>query len=247
MNSVVQIHDWITPSWPAPSQVRALITTRVGGVSDAPYASLNLGDHVGDRPEHVQRNRAIVRECVAAEPAWLKQVHDTDIVDLDDYCTGAVADGCIARRSGQVCVIMTADCLPVLLCDRTGSVVGAAHAGWRGLCNGVIEATVKRMGHAGEELMAYLGPAVGPKHYEVGTEVRDAFVRILPEAASAFTTHGKDKFLADLYALARQRLSRLNIGAVFGGNYCTFAERERFFSFRRDGETGRMASLIWLE
>lgn len=239
----------IIPEWPAPANVRALQTTRRGGVSVAPYASLNLGSHVGDAPLSVARNRQSLNPLLPSEPVWLEQVHGTVVADADRAGCRTVADACIARRG--VCVVMTADCLPVLLCDRQGSVVGAAHAGWKGLAAGVIEATVQAMGVPPDGLMAWLGPAIGPQAFEVGGEVRSAFMRHDPQAAAAFApSHlpGEgEKYLADLYALARLRLYELGVTAIYGGDRCTWSEPEQFFSYRRDGVTGRQGSFIWLE
>jgi len=239
----------IIPDWPAPAHVRALQTTRRGGVSVAPYASLNLGSHVGDVPLSVARNRQSLNTLLPSEPVWLEQVHGTVVADADRAGCRTVADACIARRG--VCVVMTADCLPVLLCDRQGSVVGAVHAGWKGLAAGVIEATVQAMGVPSDGLMAWLGPAIGPQAFEVGGEVRSEFMRQDPQAAAAFTpSHlqgGGVKYLADLYALARLRLHELGITAIYGGDRCTWSEPEQFFSYRRDGVTGRQGTFIWLE
>jgi polyphenol oxidase len=243
------MNDWITPDWPAPARVRALITTRSGGTSVAPYGSLNLGDHVGDDALQVAQNRALLRAHLPAEPKWLKQVHGVAVADA---CTiGAEADASVAYQAHEVCVVLTADCLPILLCDQSGTVVGAAHAGWRGLLNGVIEATVAAMHVPPPSLLAYLGPAIGPQAFEVGDEVRQAFVSLQPEAADAFVVGTADtetpKWFADIYQLARLSLHKLGVARVFGGDLCTFSDAERFYSYRRDGATGRMASLIWME
>lgn len=239
----------IIPDWPVPANVRSLITTRSGGVSAAPYAGLNLGDHVGDNHEHVTQNRILLSAHLPAEPKWLKQVHGIAVADA--CATGAEADACVAFRADEVCAVLTADCLPVLLCDQSGTVVGAAHAGWRGLLNGVIEATAAAMKVPPSSLLAYLGPAIGPRAFEVGEEVRAAFVAADPEAASAFVPSdwqpGTQRWLADIYWLARLRLEKLGVAEVHGGGLCTYTDVERFFSYRRDGVTGRMASLIWLE
>ncbi len=238
---------WIVPGWPAPANVKALSTTRAGGVGVAPFDSLNLGTHVGDDPAAVAANRARLRALLPVEPCWLNQVHGTAVVDLATAHGVPDADAAVSRTPGAVCVVMTADCLPVLLCDRAGTVVGAAHAGWRGLQGGVIEAAVRAMNVPAGELMAWLGPAIGPAAFEVGDEVRAAFVADDPAAACAFRPAGPaGKWLADLYLLARQRLAALGVTAVHGGDSCTFTEAERFFSYRRDGRTGRMASLVWL-
>jgi len=240
----------IVPEWNAPSNVRALITTRRGGGSGGVYSGLNLGDHVGDDPVHVAQNRAALHALLPAEPAWLRQVHGVAVADADALAGPVEADASVARRPGTVCAVLTADCLPLLLCDDAGTVVAAAHAGWRGLAAGVIEHTVRAMGVAPASLMAYLGPAIGPTAFEVGDEVRQAFVVADPAAQQAFTQHsplGTQKWLADIYLLARQRLQRLGVERVHGGGYCTHNDSQRFYSYRRDGATGRMASLIWLD
>jgi len=237
----------ITPDWPAPKNVRALQTTRQGGVSKAPYDSLNLGDHVGDEPLNVERNRILLNTLLPSEPVWLEQVHGTLVVNADVASCLQQADACIARHRASVCVVMTADCLPVLLCDMQGSVVGAAHAGWKGLAAGVIEATVQAMNVAPQNLMAWLGPAISRQAFEVGDEVRATFVSAQPQSASAFTPGQHGKWLADIYALARLRLNALGITQIYGGDFCTYRERERFFSYRRDGVTGRMGTFIWIE
>lgn len=238
----------ILPDWPAPARVRAISTTRLGGVSIAPYDSLNLGDHVGDDLAAVEANRAQLGRQLPAAPLWLRQVHGTAVVDAATTRPGTEADAAVARTRGMVCAVMTADCLPVLLCDDHGTVVGAAHAGWRGLCDDVIEATVAAMQMPGENLLAWLGPAIGPAAFEVGDEVRAAFVTRDPAAARAFQpSRNNGKWLADLYQLARQRLAACGVSRIHGGEFCTFSEPDRFFSYRRDGKTGRMASLIWLK
>ncbi len=237
----------IIPDWPAPANVRALQTTRQGGTSGAPYDSLNLGDHVGDAPLAVARNRMLLNALLPGEPVWLEQVHGTSVANADSAGCLPRADACVARRRNAVCVVMTADCLPVLLCDIQGRVVGAAHAGWKGLAAGVIEAAVQAMEVAPKDLFAWLGPAIGPSAFEVGAEVRAAFIDTQPQAASAFKPGQPGKWLADLYQLASLRLNALGISRIYGGGYCTYLERERFFSYRRDGATGRMGTFIWLE
>lgn len=251
--SIEAVSDsFIIPDWPAPANVRALITTRRGGVSGGVYASLNLGDHVQDDPVAVARNRALVRGCMNARPLWLKQVHGIHVVDAAD-CLQAdpsgvpEADASFTRGTSVACAVMTADCLPVLFCDRAGTVVAAAHAGWRGLLDGVLEATIAGMGVPGREVMAYLGPAIGPQKFEVGDEVRSAFIARSSNATAAFHPGNAGKWLADLYLLARLRLSALGVAWIDGGDYCTVTDAERFFSYRRDGQTGRMASLVWLD
>jgi polyphenol oxidase len=236
----------IVPDWPAPAAVRALVTTREGGVSEGRYASMNLGSHVGDDPARVAANRARLRQQLPAEPLWLHQVHGVSVADASSAVSGDTADAAVAHASGPVLAILTADCLPVLLCHRDASAIGIAHAGWRGLAAGVIERTIEALRVPPAEVIAWLGPAIGPRAYEVGTEVRDAFVRIDANADAAFTAGRPGHHWADLYRLARQRLEKTGIMSIHGGHHCTFTEKERFFSYRRDGETGRMASLIWL-
>ena len=236
----------IVPDWPAPSRVHALITTRLGGVSLGPYAGFNLGLGVGDDPGAVAANRAILRRSLPAEPLWLRQVHGVTVVDAATAAPLTSADASFARRAGVVCAVQVADCLPVLLCDRGGTVVAAAHAGWRGLCRGVIEQTVATMRAKAGDVVAFLGPAIGPGSFEVGPEVRAAFVERDPRAGECFAPGTGDRCFADLYSLARQRLSALGVTEIHGGGYCTLRDPERFFSYRRDGVTGRMAALIWL-
>lgn len=242
---------WISADWPAPPHVHAGTTTRRGGVSRAPYDSLNLATHVGDEETAVRENRRILRETLAlpAEPLWLSQVHGTDVAAVNGTVKSECeADASLSREVGQVCVVMTADCLPLLFCDRAGTVVAAAHAGWRGLLDGVIEATIRQMQIPADELLVWLGPAIGPDAFEVGAELRQGFIEKDAEAAAAFRPScNSGKWMADLYQLARLRLARCGIEAVYGGGLCSFQDREHFFSYRRDGATGRMASLIWMD
>jgi YfiH family protein len=245
-----EAESFLVPDWPAPPVVRARVTTRRGGVSRAPFDSFNLGTHVGDSPEAVAANRALLRRHLPAEPLWLDQVHGTEAVAADAGGSGGVvcADASVSRTLDAVCVVMTADCLPVLFCDDAGTVVAAAHAGWRGLVAGVLETTLARMAVAPEQVMAWLGPAIGPTAFEVGDEVRAAFVALDPGAAAAFVAReAQGKWLADLFTLARLRLARAGVRRVYGGGVCTVNEVDRFFSYRRDGKTGRFASLIWLD
>lgn len=238
--------DLLVPDWPAPARVRALQTLRGGGVSLAPWDTFNLGQHVGDDPAHVAANRARLREHLPAEPCWLTQVHGIAAVDAEKCPKNEKADAAHTRRSNTVCVVMTADCLPVLFCDRAGTVVAAAHAGWRGLVGGVLESTMAAMGVPPDQLMTWLGPAIGPARFEVGDEVRAAFLADDAGAAAAFVAHAPGKWLADIYVLARRRLQRAGVEGIYGGGRCTVSDSGRFFSYRRDGVTGRMATLIWL-
>lgn len=248
----------ITPDWPAPAGVQAASTTRQGGVSLPPFHSFNLGGHVGDAPADVAANRQQLRETLSlpAEPYWLNQIHGTAVANLDGGpipLSKAVpeADASITTVKDTVCAVLTADCLPVLFCDQAGTQVAAAHAGWRGLAAGVLETTVNSFTAAPEEIMVWMGPAIGPQAFEVGDEVRQAFVEFDSAAAEAFVgVHSEDnekKWTADVYQLARQRLAAVGVNAVYGGGRCTFSEADEFYSFRRDGKTGRMASLVWVE
>jgi hypothetical protein len=241
----------IVPDWPAPRGVLAVSTTRTGGVSLPPYDLLNLGSHVNDEPAAVAENRRRLRQLaeLPAEPLWLSQVHGTDVVDAAIAPPGTTADACFSATPGLVCAIQTADCLPVLFCDTRGRVVAAAHAGWRGLAAGVLEQTVAAMGRQGaspDTILAWLGPAIGPQAFEVGDEVRATFVEYDPAAALAFVARGNDKWLADIFRLARQRLLACGVERIYGGGICTVSDPARFFSHRRDRISGRQASLIWL-
>lgn len=241
--------DWIKPDWDAPAAVRALVTTRSGGISLGAYAGLNLATHVGDDPEAVAANRALLRLPpfnLPAEPLWLQQEHGIRVAVAEHAIAETIADACIARSPGRVCAVLTADCLPVLLCADGASVVGAVHAGWRGLAAGVIESCIAAMAIEPMRLLAWLGPSIGPRAFEVGTDVRDVFCRHDSAAEQAFVALGQGKWLCDLYLLARQRLAGLGVQRVSGGSWCTHADAQRFYSYRRDGSTGRMASCIWL-
>jgi hypothetical protein len=261
------------PDWPAPPSVRAWVSERRGGVSTAGYAELNLGAHVGDEPARVAENRRrLVRMLgLPGEPAWLEQVHGTEVLDLDrapdlesdrpshrernadlgrdvDSALAPVAraDGAVTSRAGVVCAVLTADCLPVLLCDRDGQRVGVAHAGWRGLVGGVLPSAVAAMQTPARDLLAWLGPAIGPEAYEVGAEVRDAALLRDPGATVAFAPNARGRWQANLYVLARRSLEAAGITAIHGGGFCTFSDSDRFFSHRRAAPCGRMATLIWL-
>ncbi|HGN9374347.1 TPA: purine nucleoside phosphorylase YfiH [Citrobacter pasteurii] len=238
----------IVPQWPIPQGVAACSSTRIGGVSMSPYDSLNLGAHCGDNPEHVEENRKRLFAAgnLPSKPVWLEQVHGKDVLKLSGgpYLSKR-ADASYSNTPGTVCAVMTADCLPVLFCNRAGTEVAVAHAGWRGLCEGVLEETVACFADKPENIIAWLGPAIGPIAFEVGAEVRAAFMAKDPQADSAFVLRG-EKYLADIYQLARQRLANVGVENVYGGDHCTFSESEMFFSYRRDNTTGRMASFIWL-
>lgn len=247
-------NTFFTADWPVPSNVHTLFTTRNGGVSRTPFATLNLGMHVGDDAQAVQHNRAIVQQQVDKPLAYLRQVHGTNVVAACnalialEYGDLLVADASFSHQGDTVaCAIMTADCLPVLMCNRDGTVVAAAHAGWRGLAGGVLQNTVEAMQVNPLEIMAYLGPAIGPDAFEVGVEVWQAFCLRQPKAQAAFTDIDKNHYLADIYALARLALADAGVHQVYGGTECTVLQRDRYFSYRRDGQTGRMLSTIWLD
>ncbi|MBC5785956.1 peptidoglycan editing factor PgeF [Ramlibacter sp. USB13] len=241
----------MTPEWPLPAGVRSCCSERAGGVSAPPWDTLNLGDHVGDDPLAVAENRRRFAMQLGARPVFLKQVHGRGVVRLDtDTADGTEADACWTTQRGVACTMMVADCLPVLLTDRNGDVVGAAHCGWRGLAGGVLEALHAQMRGAGAgELLAWLGPCIGPGAFEVGAEVRDAFLAPDPEAGPLFRPHAQGKFLADLPGLARRRLAALGVPAVHGNDgsaaWCTVGNPSRFFSHRRDRVSGRFAAAVW--
>lgn len=246
------IENWLVPDWPAAPRVRAVCTTRHGGHSAGPYSSMNPADHVGDVPAAVQANRQTLQQVLQlpASPCWLRQVHGTTVIDAAEVPeTGAVpvADAACCSQPGVVCAVLTADCLPVLLCDRAGRRVAALHAGWRGLAAGVIERTIEAMQLPGETLLAWFGPAIGPTAYQVGDEVRAVFLKHDKQAQAAFQPDPVGGWKADLYQLARQRLAERGVTAVYGGDECSFSDAERFYSYRRNGVTGRMATLIWLQ
>ena len=240
---------FITPNWPAPDNVKALQTTRKGGISQEPYISLNFGEHVKDDPLAVAHNRQLLSPYLPSEPVWVNQVHGVEVIDAAKSGCLEDADGAFSTQADVVCVTMTADCLPVLLCDAKGTVVAAVHAGWRGLCDGVIEAVIAKMPANPSEILAWLGPAIGPNAFEVGDDVRQQFMQKDAKSISAFKPQG-DKWLCDIYAIAKQRLDNVGVTQVYGGGvneeFCTYSDKDRFFSFRRDNITGRMASLIWL-
>ncbi len=246
---------FINPSWPAPVNVKALQTTRNGGVSHVPYASLNLGAHVGDDALAVAKNRQLLSPYLPSEPVWVNQVHGIVVIDAAKSTCLQNADASFTTQNNIVCVTMTADCLPVLLCDKAGTVVAAVHAGWRGLCDGAIEAAVNKMCVNPSDILAWLGPAIGPNAFEVGDDLRQQFMAHDLQAALAFKPHTEHqlngKWLCDMYLIAQQRLTKLGVTQIYGSgineDFCTYTDEARFFSFRRDNVTGRMASMIWLE
>ena len=243
--------DWLTPDWPAPPGVRAVCTTRDGGVSTGPCASLNLGDHVGDEPRCVATNRAILERAIGARPVYLEQVHGASgVVALDGNTEdGARADGCWTSQRGIACTIMVADCLPVLFATLDGAKVGAAHAGWRGLAGGILDATVRALAAEPASLVAWLGPAIGPQAFEVGADVKEAFEQRAANASNHFKPYREGKWLCDLPALARMRLQALGVSRIHGNDstpaWCTVSNPSRFFSYRRDRSSGRFAAAVW--
>jgi len=245
----------IVANWQAPPHIKAFTTIRDGGISGAPFASNNLGLHVGDSPDAVATNRALLRQQLPDEPLWLEQVHSTTIVNgdyavNDDSAVSSAniptADGAITQVANRVMAVMTADCLPLLICDSRGQQVAAVHAGWRGLADGIIEQCIAQFNVPPQNLMVWLGPAIGANAFEVGQDVVDCFVAQRPQDLGCFTEVG-DKYLADLYQLARSRLGDLGVRQISGGDYCTYTQEDLFFSYRRDGQTGRMVSVIWIE
>jgi YfiH family protein len=240
------VADWLIPDWPAPAGIKACVTTRAGGISVAPFDSFNLGDHVDDDPAAVAHNRALLTSRLHTQPAWLKQVHGIDVVEASP-AEVQQADASWSQTPGVACTIMTADCLPALFCNRQGTQVAAAHAGWRGLASGVLEAAVDSFADAPSEILVWLGPAIGPQAFEVGPEVRDAFIATHAETIEAFVPSvNAGKFMADIYQLARLRLAAHGVTAVYGGGLSTYND-ERFFSYRRGARTGRFASLVWID
>lgn len=237
--------NWIKPEWPAPSNVHAATTLRTGGVSTGRYASLNPALHVNDRPGNVETNRMCIKQMLdlPKDPVWLQQVHGKHVVRADQVSMPVQADASVTEREGVVCAVLTADCLPVLFSALDGSKIAVAHAGWRGLLAGVIEETLKAIDD--HELLVWLGPAIGPQCFEVGSEVRQAYVQKSTQFAHAFRELTDNKWLADIYLLTKLTLWQHGIENIYGGSFCTVSDEERFFSYRRDGETGRMATLIW--
>lgn len=237
-------------NWKIPKNVGFAITSRQGGVSQSPFNSLNLGDHVKDNQQHVLQNRQLVQKTfnMPAAPTWLQQVHGIDIVNLDNNIHSTViADGSYTTNTGKVCVVMTADCLPLLLCNKQGTEIAAVHAGWRGLCDGVIESAVKKFRSSPQDILALIGPCIGPHAFEVGQEVYHAFVAHSQPARLAFSNTSNNKYMANLALLAKQRLNALDVNNITQSNLCTYANPALFFSYRRQAITGRMASFIWIK
>tara|TARA_R110002050_G_scaffold9504_1_gene32898 strand:- start:40096 stop:40839 length:744 start_codon:yes stop_codon:yes gene_type:complete len=238
----------IFPDWPAPKTIKALSTTRQGGFSLPPYDGFNLGTHVGDNPNTVIKNRDYLIDIaqLPESPRWLNQIHGTRVINSHDWQFNIDADAIVSEEKDQLCTIMTADCLPLLLCNKQGTAVAAIHAGWRGLAAGIIEKTIAELRCAPQDILVWLGPAIGPNQFEVGHDVYQTFTHYSAEARQAFQQTDATHYLADIYFLARQRLSALGIHAVFGGDLCTASDQHHFFSYRRDDITGRMASMIWI-
>jgi YfiH family protein len=241
-----RVADWLIPDWPAPAGIKSCVTTRSGGVSIAPFDSFNLGDHVHDDPAAVASNREALTSTLDVQPAWLSQVHGVNVVEATP-AEVIGADASWTTTPGIACTIMTADCLPALFCNRAGTQVAAAHAGWRGLAAGVLEAAADSFTDAPEDMLVWLGPAIGPDAFEVGPEVREAFMATHPETIEAFVLSvNPGRFMADIYTLARLRLAAHGITAVYGGGFSTYND-PRFYSYRRSARTGRFASLIWIQ
>ncbi len=245
----------IRPSWDIPKHIQAFTTLRTGGESLPPFDSLNLGDHVGDDPNAVTKNRnqlfstLFLSHNLVNQPVYLTQTHSTRVITLPYFNDDLDADAVYTNQSNQVCLVMTADCLPVLFCNKEGTEVAAAHAGWRGLCDGVLEETVKKFNSPTSEITVWLGPAISQNAFQVGKDVREQFCEVDPQAITCFKAdpNEKEKYFADLYQLATQRLNKLGITQISGGVHCTYTEQDKFFSYRRDGQTGRMATLIWIK
>ena len=238
----------IVPDWPVAKHIHAFTTTRHGGVSLPPYAQLNLGDHVGDDRQRVAQNRALLTQYahLPESPRWLSQVHGTSVIDSQSWTMNCEADAIFSHNQNHVCAILTADCLPILLSNKAGTCIAAIHAGWRGLLSGIIEKTVAQFNMPGQDILAWLGPAIGPEQFEVGNEVFEAFESVQEHAHEAFSRTDDSHLLADIYLLARQRLQAIGIDAIYGGSWCTVTDSANFYSYRRDGITGRMATLIWI-
>lgn len=241
------MREYIYPDWPAPKNIRAACTTRLGGVSEAPYDSFNVAHHVGDDQSAVEENRKLLRNDLELdEPYWINQTHSNIVTSTESNQSLPEADGVVTAQKNTPCVVMTADCLPILLCDATGSTVGALHGGWRGLASGIIKNGVAAMNAPGSELLAWLGPAIGPTAFEVGQEVFGCFVEQDAALEKAFAPQTNNKYLANIFHIAKILLEKENVTQIYGGDICNFSD-ERFYSYRRDqGQTGRMASLIWI-
>lgn len=239
--------SYLIPNWPAPKNIKAYFTTRIGGVSSAPYASFNLGDHVNDASENIEanRNKLSADLDLPNHPKWLQQVHGNDIINATDWRSNIIADGIYSKEPNQICTVMTADCLPILLCNTTGTQVMALHGGWRSLALGIVPKGVALFCDLPESILVWLGPAIGPKVYEVGHEVREQFLALDSRLSQAFVPSPAGRWLLDVYAVARFQCQQLGVTHIYGGNHCTYSEADKFFSYRRDGLTGRMAAGIY--
>ncbi len=240
--------EYITPNWPVPENIRCITTTRTGGCSLQEYSSLNFGNHVKDDATNVEKNRKIIKQDLQlpSEPVWLEQEHGSSVLKLGiDLAKNITADAAYTNEACVVCAVLTADCLPVAFCDQAGQHIAVSHAGWRGLVNGVLENTLQAMPVKNEKILCWLGPAIGPNKFEVGEEVVEQFVTIDEVHKNAFTEQNNKKYLANIYQLARNILTKHDVQNVCGGEHCTYSESDTFYSYRRDGETGRMATLIW--
>lgn len=250
----------MTPDWPAPSNVKAVITERIGGVSQPPFSSFNLATHVGDNPEIVEQNRQILAKFLVEQgnvsaPRWLNQIHSTDVCNLDDSLSHNDVDGAMTRSAQRICAVLTADCMPVLMCDKNGAQVAAVHAGWRGLASGILSTAIGQFCAASEDLYVYLGPAIGQAHFEVGEDVLEQFaqqwrLRNNSDSVNSYfraSDMRADKWYGDLVGLAKSELNNLGVTAIYGGQHCTVEDNHRFYSYRKEGRTGRFASLIWFE
>lgn len=248
MNHNVHNHHCLKPNWPAPVSIHAYVTTRVNGHSHAPYDSFNLASHVGDVLTNVLKNRDLLKTYLnlPTDPMWLTQVHGTTVVESHRYTQNCEADASIAREPHAVCVVLTADCIPILICNQAGNEIAAIHAGWRGLCDGIIEATCQRLQTPSHQCMAWLGPGISHAGFIVDTPVRTAFIQADAQADLAFTPVESGRFRGNLFQIAKQRLAKMGITAVYGGNECTYRNPAQYYSFRREGNTGRMATLIWI-
>ncbi len=252
-----QTNSFFSADWPAPAQVKTCITTRQGGVSLAPWASLNLATHVGDKQKHVLQNRKLLTQRLPQDPVWLNQQHSNIITPISLHSSSQpakspIADASFTQDEQTVCAVLTADCLPILICSEDGKIVAAIHAGWKGLANGIIESSIQQLILSSrlkaQQFLVWLGPAISQPAFEVGAEVREEFIRKQPLLEKAFiaSSHGNNKYLADLYHIAKILLMQLNIFNIYGGNFCTYNDKNRFFSYRRNGVTGRIASMIWI-
>ncbi len=241
--------SYFTPDWPAPIKVKSLSTTRIGGVSTSPYSSLNLATHVGDNPIHVAHNRQKISSIahLPEQPRWLEQTHGTRVLESHEWQLNINADAMYSCQPQHVCTVMTADCLPVLVCNKQGTYVAAIHAGWRGLADGIIEKTIQTYQGNNDDLLIWLGPAIGAQQFEVGHDVLDYFTQQGFDTSQSFIPSTKGHYLADIYGLARQHIARSGVENIYGGDLCTVSEPNEFFSYRREGITGRMASMIWID